>query len=258
MNTDGDGGSLRFMKELPFQIVDGHLHIGGPPERRGSVEDILALMEEHRVERAVAFPAPGLRPDNAGLARTIARSPDRFVGFAWINPHLGQEALDELERMVRDHGFRGIKFQPILHAFQPMSAMVHALMRKAADLGIAALFHSGHAPYSLPWEIGEVAELFPTVPVIMDHMGLQWMGYVDAAIRVAKRLPNVILGTTGMVFHTKIRQAVREVGADRVVFGSDAPMVHPGPEILRVQSAGLTPDEERMVLRDNMLRLIKL
>ena len=95
------------------------------------------------------------------------------------------------------------------------------------------------------------------VPMIMDHMGLQWMGYVDAAIRVAKRLPNVILGTTGMVFHSKIKQAVREVGADRVVFGSDAPMVHPGPEILRVKVAGLTLEEERMVLRENLLRLIK-
>lgn len=241
---------------MGFEIVDGHLHIGGPAERKGSADDILALMGEHHIQRAVAFPAPGLRPDNAGLAGAIAPYPDRFTGFAWINPHQGQEALDELERMVRVHGFRGVKFQPVVHAFQPMSPMVHAVMRKAEELGILALFHSGHAPYSLPWEIGEVAELFPSVPVIMDHMGLQWMGYVDAAIRIAKRLRNVILGTTGMVFHSNIRQAVREVGADRVVFGSDAPMVHPGPEILRVQAAGLTPDEEWMVLRDNMLRLI--
>lgn len=248
---------MRLMRDLGFQIIDGHLHIGGSPKRKGSVDDILALMEEYHIERAVAFPAPGLRPDNAGLAKVIARHPDRFVGFAWINPHHGQEAVDELERKVRLHGFRGVKFQPILHAFQPMSPMVHAVMRKAEELGIVALFHSGHAPYSLPWEIGEVAELFPSVPVIMDHMGLQWMGYVDAAIRVAKRLPNVILGTTGMLFHGKIRQAVREVGAHRVVFGSDAPMVHPGPEILRVRAAELTPAEERMVLRENMLRLLK-
>src|SRR3972149_3762073 len=95
MNADSDQGSpflrvLAFicgsklgpMRELGFQIVDGHLHIGGPPERRGSVEDILALMGEHHIERAVAFPAPGLGPDNAGLAMTIARYPDRFVGFA--------------------------------------------------------------------------------------------------------------------------------------------------------------------------------
>ncbi len=245
------------MRELGFGIIDGHLHIGGPAERRGSVDDILALMDEYNIEKAVAFPAPGLRPDNTALAGAIARYPDRFIGFTWINPHHGQEAVDELERMVQEHAFRGVKFQPILHAFQPMSAMVHTVMRKAAELGIVTLFHSGHAPYSLPWEIGEVAELFPAVPVIMDHMGLQWMGYVDAAIRVAKRLPNVILGTTGMLFHGKIRQAVRELGANRVVFGSDAPMVHPGPEILRVRAAELTPDEERMVLRENMLRLIK-
>ncbi len=243
-------------RELGFQIVDGHLHIGGPAERKGSVEDILRLMDECGMDRAVAFPAPGLRPDNAGLAKAIAPHRDRLTGFAWINPHHGQEAVDELGRMVQEHGFRGVKFQPILHAFQPMSPSVHAVMRQAEALGIVALFHSGHAPYSLPWEIGEVAELFPSVPVIMDHMGLQWMGYVDAAIRVAKRLPNVILGTTGMLFHGRIRQAIREVGVDRVVFGSDAPMVHPGPEILRVRVAGLMPEEERMVLRENALRLI--
>lgn len=248
---------LASLRELDFQVVDGHLHIGGPAERKGSVEDILQLMDECGMDRAVAFPAPGLRPDNEGLARAIAPYRDRLTGFAWINPHHGQETVEELERMVRVHGFRGVKFQPVLHAFQPMSPIVHAVMRKVEELGIVALFHSGHAPYSLPWEIGEVAEEFPSVPVIMDHMGLQWMGYVDAAIRVAKRTPNVILGTTGMLFHGRICQAIREVGVDRVVFGSDAPMVHPGPEILRVRVAGLTAKEERMVLRENMLRLIR-
>jgi hypothetical protein len=244
------------MNDLGFGIVDGHLHIGGAPERKGTAEDILALMREQGIERAVAFPAPGLRPDNEALAEAIAPHRDRFAAFAWVNPHRGDEAAAELERMVRVHGFRGVKFQPVMHAFQPMWPMVHAIMRKAEELGIVALFHSGHAPYSLPWEIGEVAEGYPSVSVIMDHMGLQWMGYVDAAIRVAKRLPNVILGTTGMLFHGRIRQAVREIGPDRVVFGSDAPMVHPGPEILRIRVAGLTPEEERMVLRENMLRLI--
>jgi predicted TIM-barrel fold metal-dependent hydrolase len=59
-----------------------------------------------------------------------------------------------------------------------------------------------------------------------------------------------------MPFHGRIRQAVRGIGPDRVLFGSDALMVHPGPEILRIRVAGLTPAEERLVLRENMLRLI--
>ena len=59
-----------------------------------------------------------------------------------------------------------------------------------------------------------------------------------------------------MLFRGRIRQAVREIGPDRVLFGSDAPMAHSGPEILRIRAAERTPAEERMVLRENMLRLI--
>jgi len=55
-----------------------------------------------------------------------------------------------------------------------------------------------------------------------------------------------------------IRQAVRELGAERVVYGSNAPMVWPSTQLIVVRQAELTEPEERKVLGENAARLYRL
>jgi predicted TIM-barrel fold metal-dependent hydrolase len=121
--------------------------------------------------------------------------------------------------------------------------------------GLPVLVHSGHPIFTLPWSIEELAVSFPDVPVVMAHMGHGNAVYINAAIDIAERRPNVYLETSGMPMHTKIAEAVARVGAGRVLYGSDAPFHHPAVEILRVRVSGLhAPDLDR-VLRQNSLEL---
>lgn len=86
---------------------------------------------------------------------------------------------------------------------------------------------------------------------VMLHMGHGHGVYIQAAINTAKRYDNIILETSGMPMHTKVKEAVKEIGDERVVFGSDYPFHHHSVELQRIQMAGLTRKEMERVLYDN-------
>jgi len=239
-------------------IVDGHCHVGGPTERQGAPEQMLQVMDQVGIDRALAMPAPALRPDNDQLAELIRPFPRRFLGMAWVNPVLGDDALQDLERAVTAHRFHAVKLQPSMHGFSVMQPVVRPVVELADQLGIPVAIHTGDAPYGLPWEVGELAARHPTTTFIMCHMGHSVMVYVEAAIRLAMEIENIVLDCSTVGFFRKIRDAVEAVGSHRVVWGSDAPVVHPGPELQKVRQAGLLPSEESQVLGGNIVRVLGL
>lgn len=222
------------------------------------VEQLEALCREAGVDRAVLMPSPTFRPRNRLVARALdaASGPRaRFVGCALVNPQFGDEAVLELERAVREWGFRAAKLMPPLHAVNLVGPLAHPVMRKARELGVPVTIHSGESP-AHPLEIGVLAEAFPDVPVIMDHMG--YRNHTGAAIAAAKRAPNLYLMTTAVMEPHYIRDAVRELGADRVVFGSNGPSVPPAAQLQIVRQAELALADERKVLGENAARLLRL
>ena len=98
-------------------------------------------------------------------------------------------------------------------------------MEAAKDLNIPVFMHCGHPPYSLPWSIALLAERHPDVKLVMIHMGHGHGVYIDATLKMAKRYPNLYLEMSGMPMPSKIREAYEEVGADRIMFGTDAPII---------------------------------
>lgn len=75
--------------------------------------------------------------------------------------------------------------------------------------------------------------------------------YINAAIDVAERNPNVYLETSGMPMHSKMCEAVERVGPDRVLYGSDTPFHHPSVELAKVRVSGLSTDLTDRVLGEN-------
>lgn len=213
---------------------------------------------EAGIEQAVVIAEGGIRPKNRELADALDAFDGTgvvFDGCAWLNPHFGQEAVQELEIAVREWGFVGFKLMPTHHNFRPVGKVAHPLMQKAKELGVPLTIHSGTF-FAYPLQIGVLADAFPDVPVIMDHMGYRY--YVAEAIAAAERSPNIYLATTAVMEPHWIRQAVQQLGADRVVFGSNAPHVYPSTQLLVVHQAELSEADERMVLSENAARLYKL
>ena len=90
----------------------------------------------------------------------------------------------------------------------------------------------------------------------MLHMGHGHGVYIQAAINMAKRYDNIILETSGMPMHTKIKEAVETIGENRVVYGSDIQFHHSSVELQRVKVTGLSEHQLQLVLHDNAASLL--
>jgi len=238
-------------------IIDFHVHIS--KKRKEPVKEIIKLMESYNINKCVVFPGNEVIPDNFWMAKQIRNYKGKFIPFAWINPLLGSDnTINQLDILVKDYGFRGIKLHPLFHAFYPNRVeYMEPIAKKAIEYDLPILIHCGHAPYSTPWQVAEFAMQFPDVTVILDHMGLQ-VGWVDDAINLAERYSNIVLGTTAMPFHEKIFKAVEKIGSKRIVYGSDAPTIHPLPEIDRIKVSGLGEKEIVNILGENAKRILKI
>lgn len=117
------------------------------------------------------------------------------------------------------------------------------------------IIHSGESWNCTPALIGDLASSFPTVRFVAAHSGL-W-DYHQEAIVTAQRVPNLYLDTAEVAPPGVVANLVRGVGADRVLYGSDHPMIPLGWELRKVaQYAGLSSDEIAEVLGGNLLRLL--
>ncbi len=94
--------------------------------------------------------------------------------------------------------------------------------------------------------------------MVMIHMGHGHGVYIQSAIDMAKKYPNLYLETSGMPMHTKIKEAYKTVGPNRVMFGTDIPFHHPSVEIQRSKVSGLTELELQDLFYNNVKSLLNL
>ena len=239
-----------------ISIVDAHSHLGyfgGWANVGITAEQLLALNKEFNVVHSVIFSLP-----NNLTVEAKKKYPRNFSGYVWLNPYDGDKAVSELRSAVNDWGCRGVKLHPLFQAFIADDPVVYPIMDEARRLKVPVAIHSGHPPFSLPWSIGELAEVYPDVTIIMLHMGHGHGLYIRAAINTARRYSNIVLETSGMPMHTKIKEAMETVGENRVIYGSDIPFHHPSVELQRVKMAGLSEVQLRKLLHDNAIEKLGL
>ncbi|MGH3142928.1 MAG: amidohydrolase family protein [Gaiellales bacterium] len=233
-------------------IFDAHMHVGdfGPLFGVSLDRDgLAAIIDEHGYDGCLVF-----YPDNE-YVRTVVESIPEAYALVWGNPRV-PGYVEEVKRFLGHPKFLGLKLHPLIDGYLPNDPSVHPLMELLRERGgLPVLVHSGHPIFTLPWSIEELAVSFPDVPLVMAHMGHGNVVYINAAIDIAERRPNVYLETSGMPMHTKIKEAVERIGTERVIYGSDAPFHHPAVEILRVQVSGLGAEELEDVLHRSSHKL---
>ena len=219
------------------------------------VDEMLELQDAAGIELAVVMPPLQDPPDNRWLAQRI-KGQSRLIGCALINPLMGDVAIADLERSVNEFGFRGLKLMPAFYHYAIESPIVDPVMKKAAELGVPVTIHSGSS-FCLPAQIGLLAGRHPDVPVIMDHMG--YRDYVGQAIAAANLFPNILLGTTlANVEPATVLGAMRQVGPDRVVYGSNAITAYPDLAVAGLKRLKMDPTWESMLLGENLARIYRV
>jgi predicted TIM-barrel fold metal-dependent hydrolase len=242
-------------------IIDFHTHIDEAPAFGwiDPPDKIVALLDEAGIDLAVAMTytdLPGLNPDALDyILAAVDRFPDRLVAFVRLNPNYRAEAAAFLDEAI-ERGARGLKLHPTTTLAHPAEEATVSLLRRCGELGVPALFHCGDDPYTTPQTFGLSATAAPDCAIVLGHMG----GYlhVEEAIAVAEAHANVYLETSAMPYPPLIRTAVERVGSRRVLFGSDGPGCNPALELAKVRQAGLSTDDEALVLGGNAARLLKV
>jgi len=240
-------------------IIDSHTHVDeveawgwfDPPEV------LLPLLDEAGIDQAIIMTyRDATGPDDPATAYildAIARYPDRLIGYVRLNAE-APEALEALDMALGQQGFKGLKLHTVSYVGFPYGESTLRLMRRTAEYNAPVLFHSGDEPLALPQELAEAARLCPETTVIFGHMGGFY--HCEAAIQAAQDLPNILLDTSAMPYPKMIRRAVETIGAERVLFGSDGPGCVPALEIQKVHLAGLSPEDEALVLGGNIKRIL--
>jgi len=233
-------------------LLDSHMHVGDFPYFNVSIDrdGLVASMREHGIGTGMVF-----HPDNELVRGIVAETPGLY-GLVWVNPR-EPDAAERTAWLLDEPGsrFRGVKLHPLLDGYHPDDPMVHPIIELLIERGLPALIHCGHPIFTLPWSIEELIRRYPEARIILGHMGHGNIVYINAAIDVASRNPNVYLETSGMPMHSKIREAVERAGPDRVLYGSDIPFHHPTVELAKVRVSGLSSDQEIGVLGENGRRL---
>ncbi|MEM2717972.1 MAG: amidohydrolase family protein [Candidatus Bathyarchaeia archaeon] len=238
-----------------MDIVDSHTHLGNFPLFNVSMDstEMIEVMDRHGIKISVVFSLPNELTLNA-----VKKYPERLIGLVWINPHEGNLALQKIDKAINEWKFRGIKMHPLIDSFLPDQEIVYPIMEKARKYRVPVLFHCGHPPWSLPWHFGNLAEVYPDVTIILGHMGHGHIVYINGSIDVARKHENIILETSAMPMHRKIKEAVEKVGEDRVIYGSDMPFGHPSFEIRKVEVSGLSERQIEMVLSTNARKIFRI
>ncbi len=156
------------------------------------------------------------RPDNDAVAAVCAAHPDRFVGWMFLNPRNNPRVLDELEVLRARPNMIGVKLHPHWHDYRTGVAM--PLLRRVEELGLPALIHLGFGPRG---DYRAICQAFPRLKVIAAHAGVP---FYDDLWRHARDLPNLYVDLSSPYIDEALaRAAVREMGAHRCLYGTDAP-----------------------------------
>jgi len=249
-------------------IIDIHTHPqwGHPIEQ---MAETLRLADTLDIERIVCLggnlgfgyepTADQVRRINDLTIRLARRWPKRIVPFVRLNAGLAPEVvLGEIDRCVLGEGFRGIKLVVWPNARDPR---LDATMRRAAELDIPVLHHCWYKTVqkyngeSDPSDMAHLAARHPDVTIIVAHLTSAGMrGVLDIAPH-----PNLYIDTSGsQAFSGIVEYALKHLGADRILFGSDIPGRDFAVQLGRVMGACMDERQREKILAGNARRLLKL
>lgn len=238
--------------------IDSHLHVWASPEESqrfpyapgqvptlaGSAADLLAVMAEAQVDGALIVQPINHGFDHSYVCHVVNKYPDTFVGCCLANPTQGMAGVQELERLVKEDGFKAVRFNPYLwpQGEKMTNAVGKALFAKAGELGVPVGFMCFKGLLLHIDEIEELCKQFPATTVLIDHLGFckpsadgsrddDWGRLLGLA-----RFPQVYVKVSAIFrvsredypykdIWPRVRQLADVFGARRLMWGSDFPFV---------------------------------
>ena len=205
---------------------------------------------------------------NSWTCDVAAENPS-LIAFINLDPLQDEETMTaELTDKVENHGALGIKLHPSSQQFYPGDRRLWPGYRLAQEMGLPVIFHSGvfasAEQYAQPKHFVDVLASFPDLTVVMAHIG---QGYLDEARSLAADYPNLQFDCSAIISSTAadrtfteeaLTALIRDVGVERVMFGSDFPWYDPADCVERFSRLDFSDEEKRLILSENAIRIYGL
>ncbi len=221
-------------------IIDTHVHVGGEKVGFKMTEEMIEeMMSKYGIDHIMVSNGDAVEVDHEqkpipeeyqtsqedSLKRTIdfaKKHRGRIFVAAWVKPY-GEAVTGELETLIRDNPdiIKAIKLHPFHSNTSPVDARTIPYLELAKKYGLAVVSHTGSSETDDPVHLYEAAQMFPTVPFIMAHMGLGTDN--SKALDLLGKADNLYGDTAWVPMSTTI-EAVKRYGSGKMLFGSDAPI----------------------------------
>lgn len=250
--------------------IDCHMHVNGKRRRWGwnDNDKIIDAADKLGIDQlccsipiVYGMPSPGqVRECNDDVLECMERYPRRILGYCFVNPGHKEEAISEIERCVVKHGMMGIK---LYNQYKCCDPIVYPIVEKAIELGIPILEHAGYLTepkqasrqpnLSNARDFVELATQYPEAMLIEAHIG--GGGDWEWAIKVLRKSPSIYLDTSGSVVDNgMIEMAAKELGVDRLLFGTDMTMEGGVGKIL---GADISESQREKIFWKNMVAILR-
>lgn len=280
-----------------FMIIDGHTHTFSTREVAlkiresfnklyrikfknpgiGDIEDVLDNMEKENIDYTIManFASAKIQHKNNLWTLEVAREHKNLIPLVSFHPDMKEDMIKALQTYL-NKGAKGIKIHPMAQGYDVRDRRMDKIYEYCNEAGIPIVFHCGrvsnfrlneYSDFSL---LLPVIEKYENIPFILTHMV---DGNAEDVRYAAKSFKNVFFDTSIVVTgHPSLMEynepswlddkmvvdIINEVGAEKVVFGSDYPWGSPGDDIRRIINFDLSDDQKRMIFAGNAKAIFKI
>ncbi len=200
---------------------------------------------------------------------SVGKEHPALIPFINLDPMMDEKTMmGEIADKVKNYGAKGIKLHPGSQRHMPDDRRLWPGYKTAEQMGLPVISHAGTfatpVQYAEPKNFTAVLDAFPKLTLVMAHMG---MGFFDEVRTMAKKYPNLCFDCCAIVNHAgaagapskaELTSLIKEVGVERVMFGSDFPWFDPAVALKCLLSLNFTEREKRLLLAENAIRIYKL
>lgn len=263
--------SYNLMKDvMKYRKMDAHIHVdlyhGGPDEniRFADMMGIEKMFISRPITSGAGTPKDFIESNDIVL-RAVKKYPDRFIGQLTVNVEHQKESLEEIKRCL-DLGMVGLKvytqvkinnplFYPIIEKMADLKMIIH--MHAVCQLGIGGYrmkYDTKIRPNtSIPEDFVDIAKRYPEAMFQYAHIGAG--GDWEYTCKMLKSSPNVYVDSSGSSNDEyMLNFAVKELGEDRIFFGSDNCYYQ---SVGKVLAANLTETQKKKIFFDNYNNVLK-
>jgi len=248
-------------------VIDIHGHLGPwgafyLPEE-GSPEAMLRLMDRLGIDLVVSSAHLAIASDHIeGNKQVIAANEayaDRILPYLTYNPRYPWEpTLAQAESLRAQGRLYGFKIHTGCHKVQSTDTRYFPLYEYANDLGLPVLSHAWDGTIEGQSALLALSKRYPRMSLIAAHSHNGWE-VAEPRVEEARQRDNIYLDMAGsMVVFGMLKWMVSEIGAQKVLFGTDIPFIDARPRLGYVLMADISDDAKRLILGLNAQRIFGL